>query len=268
MHLYMLYEGRRYWPNKVWLFCLNCQKRRLEKLIKQQEEYKRRKENKKEIGEAEYAKYLERSVELRRFPMDDRGQYCAIMPTRLGNLLASYEGYPLRIYGMDSYFYWYRIWLTLNNDLQEQIDNQQAIADSTIYMAFALLCTGLLCVIYAYITFLGVTLIKYLPSERVLLGLGFLAFMGSYFLYRVSLHLHSHFGEIFKSVFDVFRDKISIDEIINDLTQITENPELTKLPCKDRFKIAWRYLHNYRIKVKDGQAVPPHLFQKQKMDNK
>jgi hypothetical protein len=101
-----------------------------------------------------------------------------------------------------------------------------------------------------------------------LLGLGFLAFMGSYFLYRVSLHLHSHFGEIFKSVFDVFRDKISIDEIINDLTQITENPELTKLPCKDRFKIAWRYLHNYRIKVKDGQVVPPHLFQKQKMDNK
>lgn len=251
MHLYMIYEGRRYWPARMHKFFLKREKRRLEKL---------RQRSKTFIETDQRDKQREVSVELRRFPMDSKGQYIATSPTRLGNLLASYEEYPLRIYGMDSIFYWYRIWLTLDSKLQDHIDDQQALADSTIYTAFALLCSGLLCSVYASLTFFGIRWIDYLPTEKTLLGISFLCFLGSYFLYRASLHLHAQFGEIFKSLFDVHRDKISVDKIISDISQITEDMELAKLPDKDRFEIAWRYLHNYRIKTPDGTKVSPSEF--------
>ncbi len=198
--------------------------------------------------------------------MNDKGEYHATRPTRLGNLISAYEDYPLRVYGMDSYFYWYRIWVTLNtlnNEMQEQIDSQQAIADSTIYSSFALFCVGLLYAIYAYIKFLDICWIKYLPDTSILVGFAFLAFAGGYCLYRASLHFHAHFGEIFKSLFDVYGDNVSVDKIIKDLADIIDDPELLKLPHRERFKVAWRYLHNYRIKTKEGKIVSPDFFSKQ-----
>ncbi len=81
MHIYMMLEGRRYWPRWLRNFFISNEGRRLSRLINI---YNREKENKG-------VKYRETSVELRRFPMNDKGEFTATWPTRLGNLLSAYE---------------------------------------------------------------------------------------------------------------------------------------------------------------------------------
>ena len=185
----MIKEGRRYWPKLLWNYFKSLEEKRLKRILR-------------ETKSSDIRKYLEASVKLRRFPMENNGNYYVEFPTRIGNLIAAYEMYPKRSYGMDSIFYWYRIWLTLDQDLREEIDNQQALADSTIYVIAALNLCGLLCIIYALLQMINNQLIKILPNEYLLVGLAILAFIVSYCIYRFSLHIHASFGEIFKSVFD------------------------------------------------------------------
>ena len=248
MPIYMAFEGRRYWPKALWNYFRNLEEKRLNKII----------QNSKSLDDR---KYLEASVELRRFPIDENGNYCANFPTRIGNLIAAYEIYSKRNYGIDSIFYWYRIWLTLNQETREEIDNQQALADSTIYVITALNTCGLLCLIYALLKIINNQLIKNLTNEYLLIGLAILAFIGGYILYRSSLHIHATYGEIFKSIFDNYRENISIENIINEISKITGNKEIIKLPQREQYQIAWRYLNNYRIK-QNGKLFIPNKLQK------
>ena len=243
MPIYMAFEGRRYWPKPLWNYFKHLEEIRLRKVIQ-------------DTRSLDVTKYLESSVEIRRFPMDEDGNYCVKFPTRIGNLIAAYETYSKRSYGMDSIFYWYRIWLTLDKEVREEIDNQQALADSTIYVIAALNICGLLCTIYAFLQMINNQLITVLPNRYLLLGLAILVFIGSYILYRFSLHIHATFGEIFKSVFDNYRKNISVDDIITEVSEITKDSTLTNLPKKEKYKIAWRYLHNYRIKI-NNQVLSP-----------
>ncbi len=205
--------------------------------------------------ETDRAKYLEYSVELRRFPIDENGKFVATYPTRLGNLLTAYEEYPLRVYGMDSAFYWYRIWLAIDDDLREHVDSRQALADSTLYVSMALSGTGLLSLIYAVLDVLGVPWTDNLPPAGFLFALAFLALLGSYALYRSSMHLHAQVGEIFKALFDMYRDKVSVDQVINELAAITNDTSLLSKSSREKYMVAWHYLHNYRIKRDDGKVV-------------
>ena len=173
MPIYMAFEGRRYWPKLLRNYFKHLEEIRLERLKKRIQKFK----------ESDVTKYLEASVELRRFPMEEDGKYYVQSPTRIGNLIAAYESYPKRTYGMDSVFYWYRIWLTLDKDLREEIDNQQALADSTIYVIAALNVCGLLCIIYALLQMSKILLIKFLPDVHMLLGLAILAFITSYIIF-------------------------------------------------------------------------------------
>jgi hypothetical protein len=126
MYIYMAYEGRRYWPKWLRKWFLNRESKRLEKLIRASES-------------SDYETSLEAWVELGLFPVDKKtGEFKVRYPTRLGNLCTAFEDYPSRIYGMDSVFYWPRIWLTLDKDIREEISNQQALADSTVYCSGAL----------------------------------------------------------------------------------------------------------------------------------
>ena len=255
MHLYMFFEGRRYWP---WPKCLRkylfkCEQRRLDELNSL----------KNELREKDRAKYLEICVELRRFPMDEDGQYYVKSPTRLGNLIEAYEGYPERIYGMDSIFYWHRIWLSIDQPLRDEIDGQQALADSTVYVSGALLSSGFLFMIYAFLNICGILSVEYLPNANILFILSLLTLFSSYALYRASLYLHAQFGETFKSLFDVHGDKISIDKIIDEVATISEDSTLRDQPRKGKYKVAWRYMHNYRIKKRERILTPSQMQHKQ-----
>jgi hypothetical protein len=76
-------------------------------------------------------KALEVGVEYALYPTDDDSAAYVAHPTRLGNIIESFESYPKIKYGLDSVFYWYRLWVVLDKDLREEIDSSQAVVDST-----------------------------------------------------------------------------------------------------------------------------------------
>jgi len=242
MHIYIALEGRRYWPNWLRKIFLNFEKKRLCKLQTKYEQEKL----------VDRVKYIETSVELRRFPLDDDGVPTVTYPTRLGNLLTAYESYPLRVYGMDSIFYWYRISLVLSEDQREHIDNQQSLVDSSVYMTASLFITGVIVISYAVLEQMPFALIKHLPETQVLLFIGFISIIFSYLIYRSSLHLHASFGELYKSIFDMHRDKVSVDEIVDEICNLTKDKSLKYSRNSEKYIATVRYLHNNRVKTKDG----------------
>ena len=252
MPIYMAFEGRRYWIDFFRNQFISWEKDRLNDLKNKYQKFQN----------SDRTKYLETSVELRRFPIDDNGEFCAKFPTRIGNLIESYESYPKERYGIDSVFYWYRIWLKLDKDLREEIDNQQALADSTIYTIAALNICGVLCLIYAFLKAINIQFINVLPNVFLLLILAIVAFVTSYILYRFSLHIHATFGEIYKSVFDNYKDTFPIEDIIEEISRITGDTTINQLPKTEKYDIAWRYLHNYRIK-KNGKSLIPSKINRQ-----
>jgi hypothetical protein len=79
MPIYMLFEGRRYWPGPLYgFFRAREDKRRLALIAIMDNE-----------GPA-----TRRGVEHSNFPIDDDGESYVEHPTRLGNLIESYEVYP------------------------------------------------------------------------------------------------------------------------------------------------------------------------------
>ena len=248
MHIYMLFEGRRYWPAWLREGMMAGERSRLSRLSATMDKYQT----------IDRRKYLEAGVEIRRFKMDESGEYMAEFPTRLGNLLAAFEDYPKRVYGMDAVFYWPRIWVALDKDLRAEVDGQQAFADSTLYTAFALVICGVMSLFYAASAWVGVAWLPSLKNGLLLLVLSAISFIAAYVVYRGSLHLQASFGETFKSVFDVFRHLISFDEIAEEISTIVGGSDNGDISKREKYRIVWRYLHNYRVKLKaDADPVSP-----------
>lgn len=255
MHIYMAFEGRRYWPKLLRQQFVKLEENRLAYLLK----------NYSKAKSADHNKYIELSVELRRFPLNRIGEPFVAFPTRLGNLIASYEEYPMRTYGMDSIFYWYRIWLAIDENSREQIDGQQAVTDSSIYISAALYLSGLICFFYIFSQTFIPQLVHHLPVTKYLFAFSFIAFLGGYIIYRGSLHLHAGFGNIYMALFDMHKEKVSIDGIIDEVARLTNNKDLKTIPASQKYKVAWRYMHNYKIKTKEGvKSVATFLNEKAK----
>jgi len=254
MNIYMVLEGRRYWPNILYDLFLNFEKKRLNKL---KDDYEKAKINK------DIRRRQEISVELRKFPINEDGDFMAAYPTRLGNLIAEYEDYPKSRYGINSIFYWYRIWLIVDNDNRKLFEDRYAIADSAIYMTIALFIDALMASVYAIIK--GVFNISTLqtPEISILLIVALISFVGAFLSYRVSLYEHASLGEHYKSIFDVYGEKLRIENVINKISQITRNDAIVRASKEEQFRAVWMYLKNYRVTV-DGKVVTvPKLLQDQ-----
>jgi hypothetical protein len=299
MWVYMLFEGRRCWPTFLRREFIRREKLRLSKLegnalaleskaLKRKRRYLSRLEERmptlRKTGDKKLIErrhrldtYIETTiqrgteayVDLSNFPLEDSGQYYATYPTRLGNLLWAFEGYSKRVYGVDSNFFWWRIWLKLDKDAREEIDNRQALADSCIYTSFAFYSTGLVWFIYA-ILFTLESIISYsarleailltarVPIAETFPALWIIWILAATFLsagfgiYRLSLRLHAQFGEVYKSLFDVYEYKVNVKPIIKEIAGLTEHSPVarlnTNLNRKDELQIALRYLqfHRYR----------------------
>ncbi|HJX84937.1 MAG TPA: hypothetical protein VJ723_11385 [Candidatus Angelobacter sp.] len=195
--IYKIYEGRTCWPKR--LFDLGVRR--------QSERVKRLRNEAKKAGSG--PKYDELWYELRIYPQDENGDPVAKQPTLLGNILAGYESYPMDRYGMDSVFYWPRIWLTVEKEKKEEIDSQWSVADGFLLLSAVSLLAGLLWMLEA--AGKAVDFISFpipLANEGICFfaGLGWIAL--GYGLYRLSLSYHRDNGEVFKAIFDLYRDKI------------------------------------------------------------
>jgi hypothetical protein len=133
---------------------------------------------------------------------------------------------------LDAVFYWYRLWVVLDKDLRDEIDNAQAVVDSTVYISFALYVSGLAMLIYA-----GLSLVRlhfkllYVPTPSVLFVMGVGCLIIGFVIYRLSLPAHAQFGEFYKSIFDQYRSKLVFSDILNDVAGCCPNSEPFVLIC-------------------------------------
>jgi hypothetical protein len=275
MHIYMLFEGRRYWPDFLLGICYDREGLRLKKIQDTIEKYL---QLERDLApgpppNADYQKYLENYVEQRNFFLNSNGRPEVQRPTRLGNLLMAYEDYPYRAHKMDAVFYWPRIWLALDKDLREEIDNQQAAADSGVYTSFALYFSALIWFCYAIVSSIQsviitwvpglrlppmkVTLFEYLPSWWISWAIFLVFLISAYLTYRVSIHIQASYGEIFKAIFDNHGKNVDVRPVIRNLADLVKDPSLLYLNRPEQLEIARNYLdYNLAPCVKCGQSIP------------
>ena len=53
----------------------------------------------------------------------------------------------------------------------------------------------------------------------------------------------------------MYRDKIPLDEIIEHVATVTNSNSMKDLSTPEKYRAAWRYLHNY--KIKSGDKIVP-----------
>lgn len=212
--IYRVYEGRMLWP--AWLH--DAMTARLDHKV--QKRFARTSESK-----TSPTRHRELWYWLRVFPLNDKGDPVATRPTMLGNILEGYETYPDRRYGMDSIFYWYRLWPTLPDNFINHADMAEAGAD---VLMSASACSGLAGLTYALLgglkilaglipTLSATTVVARLPAHLTLFVLAVLYLALFYIFYRASLPLHRASGEFYKAAFDLYRNNIkSITEISPD----------------------------------------------------
>lgn len=222
---YKIYEGRILWPAPLLRWALGRQQSRVEKLL--------RAANTATITQE---KYNEIWYQLRLYPVNEHGAPYATHPTLLGNILSGYEQYPANRYGMDSVFYWPRIWLQVEKDKKEEIDSQWSVADGFLTLSAISNLGGALWGLSSIALALGLVPAAMIPtgsSAAALAGAaGWLVL--AYGWYRLSLPFHRENGEVFKSIFDVYRTKVW------DVTSL--RPEEREI-----WRATWLYLQYLRL---------------------
>jgi hypothetical protein len=253
MRIYMLFEGRRYWPAWLKELFIRSEQRRLKKLA-----------DLLVTPNVDRRRYLEAGVEYGLFPVDEGGDAYVAHPTRLGNIIESFETYPKVKYGLDAVFYWYRLWVVLDKDVREEIDSAQSVVDSTIYVAFAFFISGLVMFAYAalaithtgwaFLSWLPAIELPYVPRPAMLCGLGGACLVVGYLVYRLCLPAHAQFGELFKSIFDQFRSKLVFDDVLQEVGRTINSPYLGLRSQRDKNQIVWRYLRWHMIRDEAAQV--------------
>jgi hypothetical protein len=253
IHIYVLFEGRRYWPGWIRRCFVKDERNRLARIrrtIKNGRDWPHKMMTHLSLSQRvdRRRRYLEASVDARAFPINqNNGKSDAELPTRLGNMLLAFEGYSERVYGLDAIFYWARLWQLLDKDLRSELSTAQATTDSALYMSLVFYL-GALTNLLTYV--LDYYVLDNRTAEISAIGLlGATCLALGYLIYRASLHLHAMFGEQFKSVFDNFGDKIDLKLAKKELAS-----PLAGQSAKEANRIIWRYLHNYR--VKDDFRIP------------
>lgn len=125
-----------------------------------------------------------------------------VLPTRLGNILRSFESYPSRQYNMAGVSLWPRLRAKIDKEYAAAIDDAKTPLDFVINVSVlsALLCLAILSV--------GLLYPIPLASWRVGVwwGIEILAFAGlTYFSYVMAIGQTRQWGDMFKGAFDLYR---------------------------------------------------------------
>jgi hypothetical protein len=193
--IYEFLEGRRGWPAGLKQWSTQRHQKSVTDLL----------ERAQDRSDPEYA---ERWSTLRQYPTEDDGTPTAKAPTRLGNILASFEQYPGRRYGMDGVFYWPRLWMKLSKDDRTDIDDAWAAADSLVYLTGGFVITSWIYLVLAAAREVALLfrwpLLVDLPTGWMLVC-ALLALMAAVLAYHFALAPQVRNGEAFMSAFDLNR---------------------------------------------------------------
>ena len=248
--IYMLLEGRKYWPELIRRLGMWRQKRLLQRW--------------QMLGESDLPRSIEYQVLAQRYPIDDAryppssGEPGVMMPTELGNVIYGFETYPKTKYGLDGVFFWPRIWMTVDKDLRSEIDEAQSVADCATY------CTAILAT--AAVVLSALLAVQTLSDGRIeivpqysgapwyapLLSIAAM-FAASRVFYRLSISTNTVFGEKIKAMYDGHIDKISLEPALTMIAERTGHDFSTASDASKRMA-AWRYLRWHTYRADDDQA--------------
>ena len=239
MPIYMLLEGRRYWPPRLRGWGVAREAARLAILVARSQ------------AATDRAIKIEFDLRTREFPIAAKtGIPHAAFPTRLGNLLASFETYPTVKYGLDGVFFWARLWVAIDKDLREELDSAQALVDGAIYASASLAGAASVALVNAIVA----------PQENKWFWLAAVAgaLPLSRLCYLAALPRYVQYGELFAATFDQHRAKLDFSGLLTELDRhIDPSVARTRTP-QEAARAVWRFLrwHRYRrIGATDNETV-------------
>jgi hypothetical protein len=251
--IYIGFEGRRFWPNWMFSYFVKLQRRTLYKLHTSMRSNNAKRNSLKEskLSKANaFRAALESATEIAKFPLDEVSlRPTAAWPTRVGNLIASYEQYPSLKYGLDAVFFWPRLWVSLNKELREEIDEQQAQSDGLLYSSFSFLIAALLFALYGLLSALDLAVTS-LSTKSVCVVAVIFCLVMSRCAYLVALSNLERFGDIFRATFDQHKGLLKYEEISQLLTNSFPSMESHKGSFVKKNRAIWRYLKWHRIRLK------------------
>jgi len=241
--IYMLYEGRRWWPSKALEFFTAREAARLKFATEKAKELR--------VKNPDDGAYLEYEIDKLDFPINEKGEYFALFPTRLGNIITAFETYSDTAWGIDSIFYWPRLWVVLDKDTRALLDETQAIADGALYVSFALTLSAMTFILYgvggflAFIPKLHRFDLPHLPAPWWTLLVALILWFLSRIIYWLALSQQRTYGDLFKSLFDQYREKLGFAA---DAAQVAFSKGNTQQGVLDsKYGVAARYLRWHRI---------------------
>lgn len=200
LYIYQFYEGLRFWHNRLKNYFYSKQ---IEKFNKIDNELKNvHNEIKKEVDPLKKRELYEKAsrlwAEVRKYPYNPdynshTGRYPE-NPTEFGNVLAEYELYSERQYGMHMMVFWQHLWFILPKDVKGDLELRSAKADFSVYISFLLL-------IYIFIGTIGFAFwSKVLAAVFLIISALFW-----YISYKIATLEHKAYGRYIKAIFDLYR---------------------------------------------------------------
>jgi hypothetical protein len=217
--IYEAYEGRAYWPNRLREWGVRKQLTHARKLYREQAELKG----------TDSRRYDEIWTKLLDYPRDENDEPYAMQPTLLGNILYTYERYPKDRYGMDSVFYFPRIWMDMDKDTKAEIDEAWSIADGLLNLSAVSYIGGVTWIVLGLLDELDMGVARVPNSGTWTIAAGFASLVLGYFFYRLLLPFSRKNGGQFRSIFDLYRDKAA------KMTELKPNE-------KALWRASWAYL--------------------------
>lgn len=158
----------------------------------------------------EYTKILERIRQ--EFPKEK----WLILPTRLGNVIRSFEYYPRREYGIDGSEMWPRLIAAIDKEYAAIVDDAKTSCDFFITSS---MLSGILSAIFIVVAFMRPVTITGRAMLLTTLGKSAIFAVLAYALYLLAIPRAEEWGRMVKSAFDLYRWKL--------LSQLGYNQQLS-----------------------------------------
>lgn len=164
----------------------------------------------KRMVSEEYEKML-RTIRL-EFPQEE----WLIMPTRLGNIIRSFENYSTREYGIDGAEMWPRLVASVDKEYATLVDDAKTSCD---FFVTCSMLSGILSAAFILVAFARPVAITGGSVFLITIVKGLMFTLLSYALYRLAVPRAQEWGKTVKSAFDLYRWKL--------LAQLGHKRELT-----------------------------------------
>lgn len=252
MRIYMLAEGRRYWPDPIRFCMLQREERKLKSWLERAKKYEAMaKEARLRKDAATAITFDGRATEyyLRafRYPLGD-GSYCisageptAHYPTELGNVITGYETYATQKYGLDGVFFWERLLIVAPKEVREVLDDHQSLCDGTLYSWCACVVGTLVFTAFSILAYFGHVDLWAQDGLRISLVIATVFFGFAVLFWNSAISLNEQFGELVKSIVDSYVDKVPIAAAIQAIEEKTGD-SLKDTSIIEQRRAAWRYL--------------------------